>query len=241
MSSERGARRVVIESIDGSGKSTTGLAVAQRLSEEYPESKIKVADSNGVTTFENGEQTKARGRWIESLEPHGGSKITRLARLGMFTVARRMSESAASHEADLLIGIRDPYRVDPATYAIIFGPKKLRQMSAAGRLALFDKFTHAPDPQLIVRLNANCEQASQKALSRGDTDEHESLEKMQMVAHELPNVINEYSQAWGVPVQTVEALSPQTVDQVSMAIEPFAIRPGNSVFFPSQPQEAKAA
>lgn len=230
--------RIVIESIDGSGKTTTGLAAAQLLSQQYPKKRIKVADSGGVSSFVGGEQVGHWLPWLEKLEPHNGSKIKKMGQLAVFTELRRASEAIASHSADLVIGIRDPYRIDPAAYSVIFGPKRMRSMSALSRLTLFDKFTTAPDPDMMVHLEAEYTQVSSNIEARGSHDDHESLGKMLIIAAELPKVMGEYSVLKNVPIENVTALTPRTVEEVATLVEPLIGRGMSQIFIPADTPKA---
>jgi thymidylate kinase len=225
-------RRAVIESIDGMGKSTAAQAAAQQISEAYPGKHIAVVDSTGVFGYNDGELTSHTWTNMEALEPHQTkSRLLAAAKLGTFTMARRMAEKRALRNSDLVIGVRDPFRVDPATYALVFGPSNVQNVSPVARLRFFDRFATAPHPDTIIHLHSETQKPNVDAYN-GELDSHETPEKLAMIAEELPHVLEGYTRLFGSRIAQVEALRPASSDEVAAQIEPL-IAPTNLVHFPT--------
>lgn len=225
------ARRAVIESIDGSGKSTAALEAAEALSGEYVSSSISVVDSTGVYRYQAGEMVNHSWSDIENLEPHQAkSRLVVAAKLGLFTMARRAAEGAASHTSDLVIGVRDPYRIDPAAYSLIFSPSKFNKLSPDARLRIFNALTMAPHPDVIIHLRTRPEDANLVAGRNGLTDSHETPENLRIIADELPTILNGYQRLYGSQLAEVEALRPTTSQEVAAQFEHLITPNRTSVF-----------
>lgn len=216
------ARRAVLESVDGMGKSTAAQDVALRLSENYPNQRITVVDSDGIFRYGRGALTSRTLPWLEKLEPHQTkSKLACASRLGIFTVARRMAEASVTYNSDLVIGVRDPYRIDPAAYSLLFGPSFVKNMSPASRLRLFNGVARAPHPDTIIHLHTDS--AAPMPNTAGDAlDPHEAPDKLQIIADELPLIMDSYAKLYGSQVRQVEALQPSTSDMIAAQLEPLA-------------------
>ena len=233
------AHRAVIESIDGSGKSTAALGAAEVLSGEYAHSSISVVDSTGVYRFQAGEMVSRGWSNIENFEPHQAvSKLAAAAKLGIFTVARRAAESLATRTSDVVIGVRDPYRIDPATYSLVFGPALVNKMSSDARLKLFNSFTLAPHPEMIVHLQSRPEDARLVAGQNGLLDSHETPENLRIIAEDLPMVLEGYKRLYGSRLCEVEALQPATSQEVAAQIEQLMPSRRTAVFIPDLSQAA---
>lgn len=213
--------RVVIEGIDGGGKSTAAQETALGISENYPSHRIAIVDSTGAYRYFGGELIGQTWSSIESLEPHQAtSKLVIAGKLGMFTLARRITENLAARNSDLLIGVRDPFRIDPATYARIFGPTRLNNLSPTTRLRLFNAFTTAPHPEAIIHLRSDLKKVH-PTNSNDELDSHETVEKLQIISDELSLILASYHKLYGSQVVNVEGLQPTTSDEVAAQIEPF--------------------
>jgi thymidylate kinase len=232
------ARRAVIESTDGSGKSTAALEAAETLSKEYATSSISVVDSTGIYRYQAGELANHSWSNIENFEPHQAkSRLATAAKLGIFTVARRAAEGLASRTSDLVIGVRDPYRIDPATYSLVFGPAMINKLPSDTRLKLFNAFTLAPHPELIVHLQSRPEDAHLVAGQNGLLDSHETPENLRIIAEDLPMVLEGYKRLYGARLAEVEALQPNTSQEVAAQIEQL-IQPSRTMVFMPELSEA---
>lgn len=225
--------RIVIESIDGAGKSTTAQETASILSQEYPASYIKVVDSTGVYGYRAGELAEHQWPWLDSLEPHQSKRLVGAAKLGAFTLARRAAESWMSYSADLVIGVRDPFRIDPATYALVFGPHSVQKMSSEARLRMFNRLTHAPHPDLIVHLDSDKYDATSNIGQRLNPDSHETNEKLKIIANELPLVLSGYSRLYGATVAEIRGLTASTSQETAARVEPFLPNRSTSIYLPA--------
>jgi thymidylate kinase len=213
--------KAVIESIDGTGKSTAAKDAAMSLSDSYRKRNIRVVDSDGVYDYRGGKLKHQGWSWMESLEPHQEkSRLLSAAKLGLFTLTRRAAEAQLSDRPDLVIGVRDPFRIDPAIYSTVFGPSFLKTMSSGVRLILFDYFTTAPHPDMIVNLHSDPHDARPVAGANGQLDSHETPEKLQLVHEEMQEVLGSYGRLFASQVVIVEALRLDTSDQVAAQIEP---------------------
>lgn len=233
------SRRVVIEGIDGCGKSTAGFEAAEMLSRNYPASRIKLVDSSGVYRFANGELTSQAWQTMKNVIPKAASsRLTSITKLGAFTAARRVAEGIASGRADLTISIRDPFRIDPSVYAIAYGLPRLKSMDTAARLRFFNHFTLAPHPSDIVMLDVDAEQAQMKVNNRlaehtdADIDFHETPGRQAAALAELPRTIDQYAWLYGSAISRITALRPSTSDEVAAKIEP-------ALHYSLQAQDAK--
>jgi len=230
------ARRSVIESIDGAGKTVAAHGTALNLSGVYRDKRIAVVDSTGVYRYQSGELSDQSWTQLENLEPHQSrSKLVIAAKLGAFTLARRMVEGVATRHADLVIGVRDPYRIDPAAYALVFGPSRIRKLSAVARLRMFSSFTNSIHPEIIVHLQTDPLEARPSNDRNNLLDSHETVEKMKIVSDELPLVLAGYKKLFGTEVAQVQALRPSTTDQVTARIEPLLVTSMSNVAVPSLP------
>lgn len=215
--------RVVVEGIDGSGKSTAAFGAAELLSSTYRDIDIRVADSDGVTFYRGGEIINNKLASVERLIASGKvSKIGSAVRSLAFMGARQYSEQFAGHGPDrLVIGVRDPFRVDPAAYSPVLLHERFADISAEKRLKLFSGLTWAAHPKTIAILTVDSAEAYGKAVVRGETDYHETPEKVAIVARELPKVLQAYQDWKGVDIAHVQALTPGTSDQIAAVFEPF--------------------
>lgn len=217
---------VIIEGLDGSGKSTSAQAAAQNLSELYPKRSIAVTDSSGFYNYRSGELTDHRYRFIADLKPGvTSSRLESMVRLGAFTLSRQAMDYKGMLGADLLISVRDSHRIEPSTYAKIYaGP--LGRLSTRQRLTIFDRLSHSPPADSIIHLQADAEVALTNVIQRDFTavDPHESPRNMELVAKELPRVINEYGRLFGAHIFEVEGLQPSTCNTITSSLEPIVAR-----------------
>lgn len=214
----------VIVGLDGSGKSTTARVAAERLSEAYPSKRIKVADSTGLHAYEEGVLKKSYFGKLERLEPCGGVSIMNTcARLGAFTLGRKRVSRQGCRETDLLISVRDPDRIEPATYSAIYANSLAGKISAERRLRFFDRFTRSQYADSIIQLAIDLDPLRDRLLERSagaELDPHESTEKLEIAAAELPAVVDAYNGLFGTDTYEVQALRPDTIDTVAALIEP---------------------
>lgn len=213
-------RRIVVTGVDGSGKSTTAKEAARQLSEVYCDSDIRVADSTGITRFRGGEPIHQTAPWLIELEPtEGQSKIRTLGQLGLFTAFRQLAELGSYRPGNLTIGVRDPYRVDPATYASIYGPSRLQAMTPEQRLKVFNRTTLAPHPAAFIHLRVDAEKAVANTAERETICPHETAEAMAKLSLELTSVLKAYESLYERPATEVAALTPRTIDDTAAIIE----------------------
>lgn len=219
--SEKPTRATVI-GIDGSGKSTAAHAAARLLSIEHPESDIRVADSTGLAYYGAGEITRKRFEGLDKIEPAGkSSKLETVVRMGSFTLLRQFMESEYAHSPNsLTIGVRDPFRIDLAAYLPIFLGDKVSP-SPERRLKLFSKFTRAIHPSTIAFLNIDPQVAHANTTDREVANTHETPEKIQRAADDFPHILDTYRELYGVPFNSIEALTPTTADEVAAQFDPF--------------------
>lgn len=214
------SNRVVIEGVDGCGKSTAAIKAAELLSSNYPHSSVKVVDSSGVYKFKAGEAVKKSWANLDRLIPKAGqSKVGSITSLGAFTTARRLAEGWVSGASDLVISVRDPFRIDPSVYALVYGLPHVRRLDIAGRLRFFNRLTLAPHPVNIVMLEADSRQTRANLDSR-PLDYHETGERMSEIASELPATLDQYCQLYGTGISRVAALRASTADNVAAELEP---------------------
>jgi hypothetical protein len=213
---------VFIEGLDGAGKSTTAQQAAQDLSQSYPTSRIHVTDSTGLYAFRNGELTSHRFERLPNLEPHRSmSPVNAAAHLIGFTLGRRFIDGQVAG-TDLHISVRDSHRIEPAVYASVYGFSAFGRISPERRLSLLDVLTCSPYANSVIHLQANPNDIEQTMTTNGNVmnDPHETREKLDIVAHELPRVIGAYERLYGARVDEIEALTAKTTDEVAAALEP---------------------
>lgn len=214
---------VLIEGIDGSGKSTTGYQVAENLSKAHPRAGIHLTDSTGLYAFRHGVLAEHRYSQLSRLEPRGTmSTLSSVAHLGAFAVARRSIDGRV-RESDLHISVRDSHRIDPALYASAYGLWGVARLAPERRLDLFDRLTWAPYASSIVYLQADVDAVKLD----GERDPHETHEKLEMAASELPALIRAYQDLSGGHIAEIKALTPETIDQATTTIEPFMRLPSS--------------
>lgn len=221
-----GFYRTAVVGLDGSGKSTAAHGSAQLLSEAHKDRKIIIADSDGVSEYRNGEIVRRRLGVIEKLIPP--ANVSKLGRVGLslsFMLARQYSEQLFAHGPDrLVVGVREPFRVEPAAYAPILLSERFSNMSPERRLKLFGYMTRAAHADLIATIDVDAQAAVEKAEGRGEIDYHETPERVAMVAGQLPLVIDAYSRMYGAGLAEVTGLRPDTSDRLAEVLEPFVPR-----------------
>ena len=221
--------RVVVTGVDGSGKSTAAHESARLLSQAYPSSDIRVVDSTGLSHYQGGEITLSRFAGLEKIEPaQKASKIETVTRMAGFTAARQFIEFGWSHKPNsLTIGVRDPFRVDPAVYAPIFMGERA-QVSAERRLRVLNALTMAAHPAVVALLKVDVDQAYNNAAVREFVNTHETPEKIIQAAQEFPRVLETYHQAYDAPYVEINALKPNSADLLAETFE---------VFIPTAPKK----
>lgn len=214
--------RVVVTGVDGSGKSTAAHESARLLSHAYPSSDIRVVDSTGLSHYQSGEVTLSRFSGLERLEPtQKASKVETIARMAGFTAARQLVEFGWAHKPNsLTIGVRDPYRVDPAVYAPIFMGERA-DISAQRRLKLLNSFTLAAHPAVVALLKVDVVQAYDNTAVREFVNTHETPQKIIQAAEEFPRVLDSYHTEFGVPSIEINALKPNSADLLAETFEAF--------------------
>lgn len=215
--------RVAVIGIDGSGKSTTGHESAQLLSEIYPNTDIRVADSNGLSYYLNGKVVQQRFPKMREMLPTPSSpKIEKIVRIGSFLLSRQYSEQFFGKTNNgLTISIREPFRIDPAVYLPIYGPEILRSLSPERRLKLFHHLTTACHPKMIGYLETNSDIALKNIEDRGDLDEHETPEGMRAIEDDLNKILALYSQLFQTSIKSIPALTPTSSSELAAEIERF--------------------
>lgn len=214
--------RVSIVGIDGSGKSTTAHKAALQLSEEYPGSDIRVVDSAGIVHYREGGVTDIQFPEMEALKAsEGSSRLESIGRTALFTARRRAAESLSLRdEHALTIGVRDPYRIDLATYLPLF-VRHGNKISPKRRLALFHSLTTAAHAALVTLLSVDPQKAYEASVNRGVLDSHETPEGLARASEDLTQVVEAYSDTFGIRAAQIEALRPDTSDTLAMNIEEF--------------------
>lgn len=222
--SHQNFNRVVVTGVDGSGKSTAAHESAKLLSRAYPESDIRVVDSTGLSHYQEGEVAATRFSGLEQIEPaQQASRIETVARMAGFTASRQLVEFGWSHKPHTLtIGVRDPFRVDPAVYAPIFMGERA-QVSAERRLRVLHALTVAAHPAIIALLKVNVDEAYQNTTVRDFMNSHETPEKIIQASHEFPRVLESYHDIFGVPSVEINALRPNSADLLAETFEPFVL------------------
>ena len=218
------SNRVSVVGIDGSGKSTAAHEAALQLSEEYPASDIRVVDSAGIIHYREGGVIDRKFPDMEALKAsEGSSKLSAIGLTALFTARRRAAESLSlQDEYALTIGVRDPFRIDPATYLPIF-TRHGERMSPRRRLALFHSLTRAGHPALVNILRVDPQKAFEAATNRGALNSHETPEVLARASNDLIQVVEAYS-SHGIRAAHIEALRPDTSDTLAMNIEEFVPR-----------------
>lgn len=137
-----------VRGLDGSGKSTAARATAFALSAAHPRAKIAVTDSTGRYLFCGGKVVSHRVQHLYKLKPgHDGSALKTGREILAYGLSRRLINSPGHFgvgDAELLISVRDPHRIDPAAYAKIYGWQWLSAMSPQRRLRTLDAVTVSP-------------------------------------------------------------------------------------------------
>lgn len=211
---------VRIEGLDGCGKSQTAIEAAQKLSEFYPKSKIGVSDSTGLSVYTQGELIIHTYKNIERLEPRKDqSALGKIAYLGAFTLGRRIADYNGIRQTDLLIGVRDPHRIEPAAYSAVYS-QAMRKIPPLRRLKIFDRLTDAPYADTLIRLHASAGAVQENIHKRAAVDPHETAEKLTVIAEELPLILGGYAKLFGSKLHEVEGLCTDTTDSVAESIEP---------------------
>ena len=218
--------RVSVLGIDGSGKSTATHHAALQLSKEYEGSAIQVVDSSGIVHYRDGGVTNIQFENIEQLKAdESASRLASVGRTALFTSARRTIETLSLMKPNsLTIGVRDPYRVDPATYLPLF-IKNGGKLSPERRLSIFSKLTTAAHPAFIAHLKVDPQEAYTNTVNRGVLDSHETPEGLARAADDLNRVVEAYSYTYSVRSAAVEALRPDTADTLAMHLEEFVPSP----------------
>jgi hypothetical protein len=221
--------RVVVTGVDGSGKSATTADAARQLSSAYPDSDIRVADSTGLFFFRGGEVASSRFTSLDRMEPSPkASKLETMVRMGAFTVSRQAIEYFSSFSShSLVIGVRDPFRVDLATYMPIIAETP-PTLTPERRLKLLNKFTKAVHPSLMALLKVDVVDALHNTAVRDFVNQHETPEKITLAAKEYPKVLDAYYTEYDVPYIEVNALKPNSSELLAMAFEEFVPPPKKS-------------
>lgn len=213
---------VIIGGLDGSGKSTTAQGAAATLSSAYPERRITVTDSNGIYTYHTGNLIDHRSAELEQRKPVTGTSRMRAAfDLGIFAMQRRALNVRASANSDLVLSVRDPHRIEPALYAGIYGPSRIKELSPYRRLQVIDRVVRLRPAAAVVYLDSSVDTAREARDARQDEtmQPHETTQNLQIVADELPYMLGAYSELFQAKGITVAAMQPQTIDQVSASVE----------------------
>lgn len=213
-------RRVSVIGPDGGGKTTATFQAAQLLSEAYPSQPIQVIDSTGLSIYRDGTLAETRFAGIESIKAKNGERAAKL-RTGLFAAARQAVELLALRNNNALtIGVRDPYRVDPASLLPALSDRA-RRLTPEQRLHLFDTMTLAPHQAHITHLNVDPALAYQMAAGRDSLEPHETPEKIAFVAKDLGHVVGAYATRYNIPVTNVAGLQPDTASKLAESIEPY--------------------
>lgn len=204
---------ILFEGVDGTGKSTLALEMALHLTKIHPTAIIRVTDSNGRFTFRNGENTDHTFRNLEHLKPlPDDGRLAAIMHLGSFTLGRRLI-NAKPGEADMLISVRDPHRIDPAAYMAVYGGA-LSRLSPKTRLQILDLTTAAPYADAIVHLHAS---ENTLPILTPLTSPHEAPEHLDTLTREIPRIVDAYSRLYGTPVYDIPARTPATTGLVVTA------------------------
>jgi hypothetical protein len=214
-------RFVALEGLDGSGKSTTAHEAVQQLSEAYPKAIMKLTDSDGIYEYVSGEQRMHCFGHIDELGPQQQHRRAgAMMRLGAFA-ALRMAIDHVGLRSDLLVGVRDPHRILPATYSSVMFPGLFGRMSTSARLRLFDAAATVRVPDGVVVMQAEVDALLDNMSGRSVVASHEDPEHMAGLHAELPLVIDAFARQFSRPVHTIEALQQDTTENLVMSLEPF--------------------
>jgi hypothetical protein len=134
----------------------------------------------------------------------------------MFALARRLITGRVE-ESSLHISVRDPHRIDPALYASAYGLWGVAKLTPEGRLRLFDRLTWAPYANSIIHLQADAVDVK----LGGDLGPHETPEKLELAAKDLPVLLETYKRLYGGVVVEIPGLTSETIEQATVAMEPF--------------------
>jgi len=216
---------IIIEGLDGSGKSTAALEAALMLSEQYPEASIDVADSSGLHQFREGRQSDSKFEFVGDQKPTKEmNKLRAAAHLIGFLLVRQHMNNVGAH-SDVLISVRDPDRIDPALYAGAYLSSMLGKLSLENRLKLFDALAIGPHADAVVLLETDLKDVQAKIISRGEANEpHETPEALAKVALELPQSVGLYSELFDANIYSVRGLRPNSSARVAEAVEPYVHR-----------------
>lgn len=204
---------VLLAGIDGSGKTTTAHTVARRISSTHPESVIGVTDTDGLTSYLDGEQSDHRTFHTAQLDPQQRTRsLTNLERLGGFAIGRRISYREGLENSDFLLSVRDHFRIDAALFAGSYCPP-FERIAPERRLAIVDKFTRMPAVDAIVHLEVPVSQASALIAERDiEVRPHESANRLARAAIDLTGLLEAYHERFGTPIINCEGLRPDTAD-----------------------------
>jgi hypothetical protein len=97
---------------------------------------------------------------------------------------------------------------------------------------MFNAFTLAPHPDVIVHLRSRPEDANLVAGRNGMMDSHETPENLRIIADELPMVLEGYQRLYGSRLAEVEALRPATSQEVAARMEQLVAPRRTAVFIP---------
>src|SRR3546814_7696027 len=98
--------------------------------------------------YREGEPISHHFPHLANLEPHGElPRVVSLAQTGLFAIGRQWTEQFLAHRPNsLTLGVRDPYRIDPAVHVTTLGFDRLQAMSPDRRLRLFHRLPMATHP-----------------------------------------------------------------------------------------------
>lgn len=218
---------VVIEGLDGSGKSTTALESAKILSDQFPKLRISVTDSTGLYKFKNGKLRSRRFSTIGDSKPRQDqNRLQRAAQAFKFARLRR-HVNRVGEKADLLISVRDPDRLDPALYASVYASALMDHVGMKTRLQFFDRLTHAPHASAIILLQTSAVAATQHITGRDreqeqELDPHETPVLLEKLREELPEAVHTYERLFGAAALEVDGLRESTIEEVTSLLVPMA-------------------
>lgn len=205
--------RILLEGVDGTGKSTLAHEMALHLTEIHPAAVIRVTDSNGRFTFRNGESPDHTFHNLEHLKPSpDDGRVAAITHLGLFTLGRRLI-NARPGAVDMLISVRDPHRIDPAAYMAVYGGA-LGRLSPQARLQILDLTTAAPYADAIVHLHAS---ENTLPMLTPLTSPHEAPEHLDTLTQEIPRIVGAYSRLYGTRVYDIPARTSATTGLVVAA------------------------
>lgn len=220
--SRTAGNRITVLGIDGSGKSTAAQNAALLLSSKYPSRPINVVDSSGTTHIKGGEVVATTHSWIERIKAQEGDQLATV-RSALFMVARRKIEiDALGNANELTIGVRDPFRIDPAIH-LLHTSRHAARLNPEQRLHLLDRMTIAPHPTHITHLTVDPAEAYVAAARRGTLEPHETPETLSRASREITAMIGAYANS-ATSIGTIAALRPNTADTLAEHLEPFVDR-----------------